>query len=215
VGRPLEGYRNKAQARVPGTTSVAGLIKEAGGLIHWAWQQGQAGLDYRATRDAAATAGTLAHAAVERWVRGEAPVPMAGEPAIVAKAERAYGAFLEWAEQTRLRVTEPELSLVSEEHQFGGTLDALFLSGRRAVGDWKTADQVYPEALLQLAAYGRLWDETYPADPITGGYHLLRFDKTFGDFHHHYWPELEDAWVAFLHCRALYDLRGQLKLRCR
>jgi hypothetical protein len=140
---------------------------------------------------------------------------MTGDPDVVAKAQMAFDAFLEWAEQTRLKATHPELSLVSETHGYGGTFDALLVSNKRALGDWKSSSDVHPEMLMQVAAYQRLWDEHHPEDPITGGLHLIRFDKVTGGYTHRYWPELEDAWLAFLHCRALYDLKATLKQRCR
>jgi hypothetical protein len=212
--RPEGGYRLRDGTPVPGITTPAGFIKDAGSLIHWAWKAGFAGQDYRKLRDDAGTAGHLAHAAVEAWIRKQ-PYTWDGPPAIVDRAKRSFGAFREWAENSRLEVTHPEISIVSETYRAGGTLDAILISGKRAIGDWKTADGLYPEALLQLAAYGRLWDEKFPQEKISGGYHLIRFDKTFGDYHHHYWPELEDAWQAWVHCRALYDLRAKLKQRCR
>jgi hypothetical protein len=54
---------------------------------------------------------------------------------------------------------------------------------------------------------------TIPDDPITAGYHLLRFDKVYGDFHAHWWAELERAWIAFRHLRALYDIDVELRAR--
>ena len=218
------GYFSKSRPglRVPGTTTVISRFKEAGGLMHWSWDLGMKGIDYRTVRDQAADAGTLAHAAVEAWVRRRPFTPPqwadaieAHGPEVVERAEKAYGAFLEWARQTQLTVTETEVALVSETHLYGGTLDAVLVSGKRAIGDWKTAKALYPDMLLQIAAYGRLWDETHPDDPITGGYHLLRFDKEYGDFHAHWWGELETAWQAFLHLRALYELEKELKARVK
>lgn len=219
---PKQGYFLRDGSRVPGVTSVISRFKDAGALMHWAWEQGKAGIDYRETRDAAATAGTLAHAAVEAWVHGRAFKPQNWAdaieehgPEIAGKAEKAYGAFAEWAEQTRLKVTATEVAMVSEAHRVGGTLDAILVSGKRAIGDWKTSKALYPDMLLQIAAYGRLWDETHPDDPITGGYHLLRFDKEGGHFSHHWWDELDVAWQAFVRLRELWDLDKLLKQRTK
>lgn len=213
------GYFLKDGTRVPSVTTIISRFKDAGALMHWAWEQGRAGVDYRSTRDAAATAGTIAHGAVEAWVHKRPydwlwAITTAG-PDVVERAEKAVGAFQEWARQTRLRVTETEVPLISERHRFGGTLDAMLISEKRAIGDWKTAKGLYADMLLQIAAYGHLWDETHPEDPVTGGYHLLRFDKEYGDFHAHWWGELETAWQAFLHLRALWDLEKELKARVK
>ena len=49
---------------------------------------------------------------------------------------------------------------------------------------------------VQLGGYGLLWDENFPDDPVTGGYHLVRFDKVTGGFEHRWWPKLEAAQQA-------------------
>ena len=209
---PKKGYYLADGTRVPGVTTVIGRFKEAGGLMHWAWELGKAGKDYREERDNAAFAGTLAHDAVEAWVHNE-PVLFEGDPAICAKAQKAFEAFVEWARQSQLKVTHTEVQLISEKHKFGGTLDAILIGNRRAMGDWKTSNRIYGEYLIQLAAYGKLWEEHHPDEPIDGGFHLLRFDKEYPDFHHHYWGELDSAWKAFLHLRELYEIDKELKKR--
>jgi len=64
---------NNKEVRIPGTTTVIGRFKESGGLIYWAWDQGQQGLDYRQTRDAAADAihSDLPHPAATTTIRSK------------------------------------------------------------------------------------------------------------------------------------------------
>lgn len=210
------GYFLQDGTKVPSVTTICGRFKESGGLINWAWKLGKEGRDYREVRDIAADAGTLAHAAADAWIHGrENPLDTTEKGEILDKAQTAYGAFLEWTEQTQLVVTDTELPLISERYCFGGTFDAILVKGKRALGDWKTSNALYPEYLLQIAAYAKLWDENYPWEPITGGFHLLRFDKTHGDFHHHWWAELDRAWEAFLLLRRLYDIEKELKQRIK
>jgi hypothetical protein len=213
MARPAGGYRNTAGQRVPGASTVAKLISDPGGLIHWAWTEGHEGRDYRESRDAAAGAGTMVHEAAEAWKQGR-PYEWQGPPAVVAQAQIGFGNFLEWTQQTKLKIEETEISLVSERHQYGGTFDATLVGGRRAMCDYKTAPRLYEEHLVQLAAYGALWNEHSPGRPIDGGFYLLRFSREYGDFTAHRFAELDDAWVAFQHCRALYDLKIRLKKRC-
>lgn len=212
MGTQKKGYFLSNGDRVPSVTTVISRFKDSGGLIHWAWKLGMEGKDYRKVRDEAANAGTMAHEAVEHWIHGQ-PVSFEGEPDVCKRAETAFNAFLEWADQTQLNVTHTEIPMVSERYKFGGTPDALVIRGKRGMGDWKTSARVYPEYLVQLAAYGQLWDENHPDDPILGGFHLLRFDKEYGDFHHHYWAELDAAWHAFLHLRELYEINKELTKR--
>lgn len=123
------GYRVKDGTRVPSVTTIIGKFKEAGGLMHWAWQLGIAGKDYREVRDEAADAGTLAHALVEQWIRKQ-PLAVNGPDEVVQKACNAFNIFMQWANQSRLEVTETEVALVSEKHRFGGTLDAMLVNGK-------------------------------------------------------------------------------------
>lgn len=206
------GYFLKSGDRVPSVTTILSRFKDSGGLIHWAWEMGKSGKDYREERDKAADAGTLAHDAVETWIKGH-PVTFQGEPEVVAKAQKAFGAFLEWADQTQLKVTHTEIPLVSEKYRFGGTFDAILVKGRRSMGDWKTSGRVYGEYLAQVAAYGLLWEENFPDEPIDGGYHLLRFDKVYGDFHAHWWGELEAGKRYFLRLREAYEDDKELQKR--
>lgn len=209
---PKHGYYLADGSRVPSVTTIISRFKEAGGLVHWAWQLGKEGKDYREERDRAADAGTMAHSAVEAWIHKQG-FEFTGDEDVCRKAKKCFEAFLEWANQSNLKVTHTEVGLVSERHRFGGTLDAILIGNSRAMGDWKSSNRIYGEYLIQLAAYGKLWEENHPDEPITGGFHLLRFDKEFGDFHHHYWGELDNAWKAFLHLRELYEIDKELKKR--
>jgi len=208
------GYHTADGKRVPSVTTILGRFKDAGPLMHWAWECGRDGKDYRAERDKAATAGTMAHEAVEAWIHDQ-PFAFEGEEDICLKAKTAFDAFLEWADQTQLKVTHTEIPLVSEKHRFGGTFDAILVKGKRAMGDWKTSNGIYPEYLMQVAAYGKLWEEAHPDEPIEGGFHLLRFDKNYGDFHAHWWGELDTAWKAFVLLRELYEYDKELKQRAK
>ncbi len=101
-------------------------------------------------------------------------------------------------------------------HRFGGTLDAILVQGKLALGDWKTSNGIYADYLLQLSAYQILWEENFPDRPITGGFHLLRFSKATDDsdpvsFSHHYWSQLDVAKEQFLHLLAAFKLDKRIK----
>jgi len=207
-------YRNKKGERLPSVTTILSRFKESGGLVHWAWQLGMEGKDYRKVRDEAASAGSLAHEMVEADIKLK-PMPVRNEQndAIWDKANAAYSAYVEWRKQTQLVAEYSEVSLVCECHQVGGTLDTILVRGKRSMGDWKTSNAIYPEYLIQLAAYKHLWEVNNPDKPIDGGFHLLRFAKDSADFTHHYWGKLDEAWEAFVRMRELYDIMNRLKER--
>lgn len=235
---PTQVYRTADGKRVPSVTTICSRFKDSGGLIHWAWklayeplmearalmQNGRnftaflaadpANYDYRQVREKAADAGTIAHAMVECFIRGRVFDPGAYNPALVELACPAYEAFLAWALQSKLQIIDTERPLVSEKHRFGGTRDAILVDGRRSVGDWKSSNDIYPEYLVQLAAYGILDEED--GNTIDGGYHLLRFSKQSEPtdpvhFTHHYWSQLDPAREAFLAMRGLYDTMKRLE----
>jgi hypothetical protein len=208
------GYFLADGSRVPSVTTVISKFKDCGGLLHWAWKLGMEGKDYRQVRDDAASAGTLAHKLVEQWARNE-PLSITGEMEVVTKAEIAFSAFKEWAAQSKLEIVQTELPLISERYRFGGTMDAVLVNGKRSIGDWKSSNSIYPEYLVQVAAYGMLWLENFPDQPIDGGYHLMKFSKDHPDFAHFHWSELEDAKRAFLLLRELYDLKAGLEKRAK
>src|SRR5438132_12109886 len=116
-------YKNAKGERIPGTTTIIGsnLGWSKGGLMHWAWEQGMNGKDYRTVRDEAADAGTLAHKMVEHWIRGIEFSPDGATPETLGLATTAFGGFLTWARHSRLEVLATEVHLVSEAHQYGAS----------------------------------------------------------------------------------------------
>jgi hypothetical protein len=214
MARPKTGYKNAAGKRVCGTTTIIGRFKESGGLIHWAWDLGMQGINYRDVRDKAADSGTLAHDMIEAHLRGEEFTPDgAVDETTFVNARKGFDAFMEWSEQTKLEVVDTEMVLVSEEYQYGGTPDAIgYCAGKLALLDWKTSNRIYQDYLIQIAAYRQLWHENHPEDQLET-FHLLRFGKEYGEFSHHSFPValVDKAWHAFVLMREMYDLDKDLK----
>lgn len=205
---PTQIYKNCNGKRVPSVTGIISRFKESGGLLFWAWQLGVDGKDYRQERDKAASSGTVAHEMVEAHLKGEEWSGSAPKD-ILEKAKSAFQAYLSWASMAGVEVLHSEVPLVSEQHQYGGCMDAIGIcrgmNNGIALLDWKTSNALYADYLYQLAAYGMLWDENYPDNKLTGGYHLIRFAKENGDFSHLYFPSLEEEAETFVTMRALYD----------
>lgn len=215
---PKNGYFLADGTRVPGTTTIIGRFKESGALLRWAWGEGKAGRDLYEKRDEAANIGTAAHAMVEASISGSDPEQreelLALDDEGKARARNAFEAYRDWASMSKLEIIAQEMQLVSEVHKFGGTPDAIgMVKNELCLVDWKTSNGVYGDYLLQLAAYRILWEENHPDQLLTGGFHLCRFSKDFGDFSHHYYRELDSAREMFLHLRPAYDLDKLLKKR--
>lgn len=210
---PKKGYFLKDGVRVPGTTTVIGRFKDSGGLLHWAFKQGKDGKD-RLYDEVATDIGTAAHAMVEAHIKGETVSNALVEPEMIDAANSAFAAYLTWSENFKVQIVAQEIQLVSEIHRYGGTPDAVGMIGNQLVLlDWKTSNAIYTDHLVQLAAYKNLWEENYPERPLTGGSHLLRFAKEHGDFAHHYFPNLDNAWRQFRLFREAYEIDKELKKR--
>ena len=211
-------YFTKDGKRVPGTTTIISNVSLGGieGLLSWANKLGREGKSHREERDKAADAGTACHEMAECYAKGTEFNASQYPPEILAKASGAFEAFKAWADQTQLKITHAEVPLVSEAYRYGGTLDCMLVHGKLALGDYKTSNSIRVGMLCQLAAYRNLWEENNPEEPVTGGFHLLRFSKPEHEddpvhFSHHFWSSLDVAWESFKHMRELYELHKRLK----
>lgn len=226
-GRPPV-YKTQDGKRVPGVTTILSRFKDSGGLIHWAWEQGRDGKDYRETRDQAASAGHIAHAMIEAHIHGDTfaepgladlglPDSAEGEQAweeAMSKAKHAYAQYLEWRESTKLEIIATEVPLVSERYRFGGTIDAIaMINGKLSILDWKTSNAVYGDYIVQVGAYRELWEEHHEGESGITRAHLLRVAKDADAFAHHSWgvETIDQAWTMFQHLRAAYDLDSTLR----
>jgi hypothetical protein len=209
---PKQGYTLADGTKIPGTTTVLGtsLGWSKGPLMKWAHRMGLEGKELYGERDAAAEIGTIAHEAAECHIKGrEFVMPDLPEEA-AKKVRSAFSAYLEWREDSRIEVVSSEIAYVSEQFKYGGTLDGIGRKGsRKVLIDFKTSNGTYAEHLIQLAAYHHL-DLESTGEPFER-WHLLRFGKERGDFHHHSYQPIPEAWEAFKHLRALYDLKRPLE----
>ena len=219
-GTPKQGYWIDGK-RIPSVTTVIGNCKIGSiePLLSWANRMGQEGYHHRDVANKAADAGSCAHDMIEAYIRGQEFDPQPYEYDALDQAKPCFDGFKKWADQSRLELVQSEVSLVSEKYRYGGTMDALAMDGELILGDWKTSSGVYPDNLIQLAAYKQLWEESNPDRPITGGMYILRISKQKepGDpvtFVHHYWEHLDMAWDAFVYMREFYDLQKRIKGLC-
>lgn len=187
-------YKNKKGTRLPGSTSIIGL-REKPALKHWAWKLGCEGKKYWEESAKAANIGTVAHEMIKIYLRGllgKATDKQVEEvikaftyeyaPAIVDKAENAYIAFLDWKVVHKLKPILIEEPLVSEEWQYGGTIDLYGeVDSSKDLVDFKTSKAIYPEHIVQACSYEKLLIENKYGVERT---HILQINKEDGSFHH-------------------------------
>ncbi len=207
---PTQIYKTADGKRVPGTTTIIsgnlGWNKQP--LMYWAWSEGIEGRNYRETSQEAAGIGTVAHAMIEADLKGKKYDSSTIPADMLSKAENAYLAWLEWKDVVGFELLGSELSLVSEKYRYGGCIDIAAIKKVPCIVDLKTSGGVYADHLIQISAYGQLYNEHHPAALIQG-YYLLRLGKEDASFHYHYWPALPEAWEAF---KCLLTLHGLKKL---
>ena len=109
---------------------------------------------YTKTRQEAADVGTCAHAMCDAFLtEGTFDMDAFPQP-IVDAAMPAYQAFRQWAADQHLDVINTEFPLVSANHRYGGTPDALVKLGRdHVLLDFKTSNWLVPKHILQVCAY--------------------------------------------------------------
>lgn len=157
---PRFGYQLPDGTRCPSVTTVlSSLGWSKAPLMHWAWKEGKEGRDYKQSRQKAADIGTIAHAMIESFARHEQFNPETYDSELIAQAEPAFAAFMDWWRDKDVHLFRTEVSIVCPQYRFGGTLDATGLVDNRFVLlDWKTSKAVYGEYVLQVAAYRHLWN---------------------------------------------------------
>jgi hypothetical protein len=158
---------------IPSVTTILRVLDKSGPLVGWAKRETAAcairNLPMLATmvqtggpeaaakwlaqipdyqRDTAATMGSRIHVLAEQLARGQEPVVTPEELPFV-------DSYRTWLAEFRPRFLAAEEMVVSLRHNFAGTLDAIaVIDGDTWLLDLKTGSGVYPEAGLQLAAYG-------------------------------------------------------------
>jgi hypothetical protein len=209
-GRPAR-YKNKDGKIVPSVTTICSRYKDSGGLIQWAYKQG---LEGKQLHEQVKEAGDIG-AAVHDWIEHDIcddPLRLPEDPKIRSGIE----AWLKWRDRWIERFIAVEVPLVSEALQIGGTFDALGIESKTAnvvLLDWKTSGGIYPEVLMQVAAYAMLLQECRGIE--VKGFHIVRFSKEYADLEHRHYDQLEDARALFYLYRAAYDLAKQVAKRAK
>ena len=206
-------YKNKAGKVIPGATTPLGKVNFDGKyyrLIAWANKKGLEGIDSSKYRDEAGAVGTLAHEMIMADLRGEEVDTSDYSQQQIDKAENCYLKWLEWRKDKVLEAYQVELSLVSEEYQYGGTIDYLgMIDGCYVVADYKTG-WVGIEAYIQTCAYRQLAIEN--EFPIPEKIVILGIPRTEDEiFKERIYTDFDLGWRAFLAAKEVYAIDKLLK----
>ena len=202
-------YKNREGIRIPSVTTYLSILNKPA-LLAWAWTLGTQGIDYKAFRDNAADIGTLAHAIVVHRLAGETMDYSEYSPADVEKAQVCVEKYVEWERGHDIEPLILEEPLISEEHQFGGTIDCYALvDSIPTLLDFKTSKGIFDEMAHQVAAYRHLLIEN---GYIVESVQILRIGKSPEEgFEVKEIKGLDKHFDLFLACQKIYELQKQLR----
>ncbi len=141
-----------------------------------------------AKKEKAADIGTISHDWInkylERWIQNGSPQD-AKLPTNDA-ASSCVTAALGWMKKSGFSPTLTERVIFSRQFGYIGMMDATSSTasvyGQKAIVDWKSSKDLYPEYRFQLAAYLNAVAEETGIDPAEYDRFLIKLGKEDGDF---------------------------------
>lgn len=202
-------YKAEDGLTVPGVTTVLGILNKPA-LVKWANNLGLQGIDSSKYTDEKAAIGTLAHQMIADYLKGDRTDTSEYSQVQIAQAENALLSFLEWETTHPITVVMCEKPMVSELYRFGGTVDCVgVINDSLCLVDFKTSGGIYPEMMVQVAAYRQLVRE---AGHEVQQVFILRIGRTEDEgFEERRVNDLDKRWQIFLHALAIYRLQKEVK----
>lgn len=204
-------YKNAAGQRLPGVTTITNVLNKPA-LILWANKLGLQGVEVDKYVDDLADIGTLAHYMVECHIRREKTNLDDYSKNQISSAETCFLKYLEWERHHSVEPLGSEMQLVSEQYQYGGTLDLfVILDGVRTLIDLKTCKVIYPDHFLQVGGgYMLLADENRLNLRAAGILRIGRSDDEGLNPEFKEIPKIKIQQELFLKCLEIFNLKKQL-----
>jgi hypothetical protein len=202
-------YRLADGRAVPGVTTILGVINKPH-LVGWANKLGLDGYSVSDYVGEMAKIGTLVHGIIECMVIGKTPDISDFTPNQLETAQHALRSFWHWGSVHKVEFLDSEIRLVSEEYEYGGTIDCIcMIDDVKTLLDFKTSGDIYPEHLIQVAAYEELAKENGIKVDQVG---ILRIGRgPDGGISEHYLKDTQVYLSTFHTCRQLYGLLKDVK----
>jgi len=202
---PHQKYHLADGTQVPGGSTICKIGDDAGALIHWAWNLGREGKDYKKERDKAADIGTIAHFLIECYLTGQVADLDDYSQEDIDKALGCYNKFVDWWDEQNLKVVATEIQLVNETYKFGGTIDLIAKrpNGDHVLIDFKTSKKISESYWRQCAGYAALWNQNQEVNGFNAinqitNHAIVRIGKQEeGDFEVVWKEDLAKEWFVF------------------
>jgi len=204
-------YKTKEGVIVPGVTTILNKVLAKPALIHWAWDLGCKGIDYKVYRDDKADIGTLAHEMILCHLKKENVDTSFYTQNQIDLAETCFLKYLDWEKGKKIEPILLEKPLISENYQYGGTLDMFcILDDIPTLIDFKTSKGIYEEMLYQIGAYNNLILENNEIIPKQ--YFILRIGRNEEEgFEVRKINNLTKYFEIFKYCLSIYNLKKEVK----
>jgi hypothetical protein len=119
--------------------------------------------------------GTMIHHWVELYIKGQNP-----DMPVNKDLQDSVNQFLAWVKVNNVEFLLSEQQIFSKKYNYTGTLDFICkIDGNLYIGDLKTSSGIYPEYLIQTAAYRAARSEEFPNETYKGQL-ILRIGREGG-----------------------------------
>lgn len=155
---------------------------------------------YKELQQKALDFGSGLHNLIEVYLKGQ---PIEGLVEELPALKKPFADFKAWEKENKLKVIENEHIVWSTAHRYAGTLDlvASLNGGKKLfIIDLKSSKAIYPEYLMQIAAYRVAYEER--SGKKIDGVGILRLPKVEGDtieWREYTLDEADRAFKRFLH----------------
>lgn len=120
--------------------------------------------------------------AYAKWKLGSGERPSLED--LSKEAMHGVNGFLDWYNSKKIENAKVERVLYSKKYHFVGKTDkTATIDGKRSIIDYKTANGIYIDNLLQISLYWAAAEEEENQEYEQGI--ILRFNKETGEFHEH------------------------------
>lgn len=163
---------------------------------------------HRRIKNKAADIGTEVHKWAEEYIKGNNPELPEDEQVL-----NGVTAFLKWVDAHSVKFKSSERIVYSKKYNYVGTMDAeAYIDGQLCVIDFKTSSNIWPEMLLQTAAYQAAAEEE-DNSKFEGDRWIARFDRDTGEFEAKQFGEYKKHLQAFLSAHKLSSLYSTIKTK--
>ena len=180
ITMPDSRYYRRNGNYYPSLTYVLGAYPKGKYFEDWLKKVGYSA-DYIVKK--AAEDGTAVHELCEAYLLGEELnfLNKDGRPAYNPDVWQMFLRFVDFWEEYNPTLLETEVHLFSDELKVAGTCDLIFeLDGEIWIVDWKTSNNLQSTYDLQVAVYGKMYEECFGKRPDRFGILWLKSNKRKG-----------------------------------